>query len=63
MTDNKMYCRFCEKKSSQCYTEDSLFQVICNNCSCHSPIRSTEAGAIRAWISMNGISRNRDKKS
>jgi hypothetical protein len=56
----KFYCKFCEKKSATAYHGLNLHQIICKDCGCHSPIRSTQAGAVKAWTGLHGEKRKRD---
>lgn len=58
MKTEKFYCRFCNKKSAlsfHAYTDRDVneYQVICPECGCHSPVRSTAIGSIKAWNLMH----------
>lgn len=55
----KLFCRFCEKKTAVLIQLMDKNQVICN-CGCHSPIRQTRQGAIQAWVKLHGNKRHRE---
>jgi hypothetical protein len=62
--ENNLFCRFCEKKSATVHWENEMenhiYQVICLDCGCHSPIRPTYAGAVKSWTLLHGTKRKRD---